>query len=91
MKKFHITPKQMCRLYIYISHHGNMKTTMLWKDGFGCVYETDNKLIFWSFKYKEEYKAYVVSSSHISVIEKWLERLLKKIKHVIGNDYRIES
>ncbi len=91
MKKFYITPKQMCRLYIYISNHGEMKTTMLWKDGFGCIYESHDKLIrfFWSFKYKEDFNAYVISGPNNALVEKWLEKLLK-IKRVIGNDYRIE-
>ena len=90
MKKFYITPKQMCRLYIYISHHGKMRTTMLWKDGFGCVYEYNDKLNFWSFKYKEDYKAYVVSGPNRSAAERWLERLLNT-KNVVGSDYRIEQ
>lgn len=90
MKKFYITPKQMCRLYIYVSHYGNMKTTMLWKDGFGCVYESMDKSIrfFWSFKYKGD--AYVVSSPNNEIIEKWLEKILKH-KQILGKDYRIEK
>ena len=91
MKKFYITPKQMCKLYIYITGHKNIVNTILWRDGFSAVFESNDKLIrsFWSFKYKENIKAYQVSSTN-KYIEKWVENLIKN-KNIVGDNFKIEE
>ena len=91
MKKFYIGPKQMCKLYIYITGQRNIVNTILWKDGFSAVFESRDKSVrsHWRFKYKEDIGAYEISSTN-NYIEKWVENLIRN-KKVIGDDYRIEG
>ena len=81
----------MCKLYIYIAGHKNIVNTILWKDGFTAVFESNDKLIrtHWNFKYKEDTKAYQVSSTNKHV-EKWVERLIRH-KKIVGDNYKIEG
>ena len=81
----------MCKLYIYITGHRNISNTILWKDGFTAVFESNDKLIksFWSFKYKEDSKSYQISSNN-KYIETWVENLIKN-KKIIGDNYKIEE
>ena len=91
MKKFYITPKQMCKLYIYITGQKNITNTILWKDGFSAVFESNDRLLrsYWRFKYQEDSGAYEVSSNN-KYIEKWVEKLIKH-KKIIGDNYKIEE
>jgi len=92
MKKFYITPKQMCKLYIYISSKvNNITKTGLWKNGFKAVIESVDGItkIYWSFLYDKNNKCFRVSSSS-PLVEKWVESVIRK-KNIIGDNYKIEE
>ena len=86
-----MTPKQMWKLYIYITSQKNITNTILWRDGFSAVFKSNDKLIksYWRFKYQENSGAYEVSSNN-KYIEKWVEKIIK-YKKIIGDNYKIEE